>query len=99
MAAIEFGGDATFDPAVFAEFLTAQRDLGTKWAPRFVRVARAIPLTANNKVNKQPLRAEAWRDHGDPVWWRPGRELTYRPLTDADRAALTAEASQYRPGA
>lgn len=99
MAAIEFGGDATFDPAVFAEFLTAQRDLGTKWAPRFVRVARAIPLTANNKVNKQPLRAEAWRDQGDPVWWRPGRELTYRPLTDADRAALTAEASQYRPGA
>ena len=28
----------SFDPDEFAEFLDAQSDLGTKWAPRFVRV-------------------------------------------------------------
>jgi len=90
MAAIEYRDGYRFDPDEFATFLGQQPDLGTKWAPKFVRLASAIPLTANNKVNKQPLRAEAW-DCTDPVYWRPDRELVYRLLTDDDRAALAAE--------
>ena len=87
MAAIE----GEFDPDEFAAFLDAQPDLGTKWAPRFVRVVESMPLTANTKVDKKPLRTEAWVTD-DPVWWRPGRELSYRRLTSADVEALRADA-------
>lgn len=92
MAALELRPGEDFDPVAFGRFLADQPDLGTKWAPRYVRITADIPLTANNKVNKQPLRSQAWRCD-DPVWWRPGRELTYRPLTDADRETLAAEAA------
>lgn len=92
MAALELRPGEDFDPVAFGWFLADQPDLGTKWAPRYVRITADIPLTANNKVNKQPLRSEAWRC-ADPVWWREGRELTYRPLTDADRETLAAEAA------
>ncbi|HWB66760.1 MAG TPA: AMP-binding protein [Mycobacteriales bacterium] len=88
MAAIELG--TTFDAGGFGEFLAAQPDLGTKWAPRFVRLVEAMPLTATNKVDKAPLRAAGWATT-DPVFWRPGAEPTYRPLTAADRADLLAE--------
>ncbi|HEX4984203.1 MAG TPA: AMP-binding protein [Ilumatobacteraceae bacterium] len=94
MAAVEMAPGHTFDPGEFVEFLAAQHDLGTKWAPRFVRVIDSMPLTANNKVNKQPLRAEAWRCT-DPVWWRPAGDATYRLLTAGDRAALDAELAQH----
>ena len=94
MAAIEMAPGHEFDPAEFVEFLAAQRDLGTKWTPRFVRVIDAMPLTANNKVNKQPLRAEAWRCT-DPVWWRPAGDATYRLMTAGDRATLDAELAQH----
>jgi fatty-acyl-CoA synthase len=90
MATIELEPGATFDPDAFAEFLRAQRDLGTKWAPRFVRVTERLPLTGTNKVDKKPLRAQAW-ETTDPVWWRPAREDRYRPFTAADAAALRAE--------
>lgn len=90
MAALELQPGTTFDPAAFDAFLADQRDLGTKWAPSFVRIVEQIPLTANNKVHKPPLRAEGWQTT-DPVWWRPSRDAPLRPLTDADRAALVAE--------
>lgn len=93
MAAIELHPGAGFDPMAFAAFLAEQPDLGTKWAPRYVRITAAIPLTANSKVNKQPLRAEAWRC-SDEVWWRRGRDLTYELLTSAHRDALDAEAAE-----
>ena len=83
MAALELDGDARFDPAAFDEFLAGQPDLGTKWAPRFVRVTGAIPVTATGKVDRKPLRADRW-DTVEPVWWRPSRTETYRPLTHAD---------------
>ena len=38
MAAIELDEGETFDPDAFAAFLAEQPDLGTKWAPRYVRV-------------------------------------------------------------
>ncbi len=88
MAALELAGE--FDPVEFATFLAAQPDLGTKWAPRFVRLVPNMPLTSTNKVDKRPLRRERW-ECADPVWWRPGRELEYLPLDRAAAEALRAE--------
>ncbi|HEY6427866.1 MAG TPA: AMP-binding protein [Acidimicrobiales bacterium] len=82
MAALELKPETTFDEAAFAAFLKSQSDLGTKWAPTYVRVVDAIPTTATGKLNRKALRAD--RLTGDPVWWRPGRELDYRPLTSDD---------------
>jgi fatty-acyl-CoA synthase len=82
-----------FDPEAFGAFLRAQPDLGTKWAPRYVRVIEAMPLTGSNKVDKNPLRKEQWA-RGD-VWWRSGRGLDYRLLTDADRETLRAEFAEH----
>jgi acyl-CoA synthetase (AMP-forming)/AMP-acid ligase II len=90
MATLELEPGATFDPEAFAGFLAAQRDLGTKWAPRFVRVVAHLPLTGTNKVNKLGLRAERW-ETADPVWWRPEREDAYRLMTGSDVEALRAE--------
>ena len=77
------------DPAAFATFLSGQADLGTKWAPRFVRLVDAIPVTGADKVDKLPLRAEAWNAPG--VWWRPARAEQYAPFGADERAALEAE--------
>ncbi|WP_078506851.1 AMP-binding protein [Streptomyces viridochromogenes] len=73
----------TFDPLSFAEFLLSQPDLGTKMAPRFVRVVERMPVTATNKIHRAALRKEGVRC-ADPVWWRPPGEGVYRRLTSAD---------------
>ncbi|MFC4906749.1 AMP-binding protein [Actinomadura gamaensis] len=88
MAALELDG-RPFDPEGFAAFLAAQPDLGTKWAPRFVRVVEAMPLTATGKLDKRPLRRDRWTA-GD-IWWRPGRDLAYEPLDPAKAEAIRAE--------
>ncbi len=90
MAALELRPGGRFDPDDFARWLRRQPDLGAKWAPRLVRITGAMPLTATGKVRKSVLRAEAW-DCGEPVWHSPGRQLRYRPLTDAGRRALRGE--------
>jgi fatty-acyl-CoA synthase len=90
MAALELAPGERFDPAAFDAFLRTQRDLGTKWSPRFVRIVADMPLTANNKVHKGGLRAERW-DTTDPVWWRPIPGAALAPMTDDHRAALRAE--------
>jgi len=82
------------DPDAFAAFLSEQPDLGTKWAPRFVRVTGSIPLTPTNKVFKSPLRNEGWLT-ADPVWWRNGREPTYFPLGEDDRRRLAEELDRH----
>ncbi len=87
MAALELHPDAAFDAEGFTRFLEAQSDLGTKWAPRFVRVCTALPTTATSKVLTRALRAERWHC-ADPVWWRPGREPGYRRLDDSDVRTL-----------
>jgi fatty-acyl-CoA synthase len=101
MAAVELAPGAEFDPVGFADWLAAQPDLGTKWAPRFVRVSPSLPHTATGKVTKVQLREEGW-DGDDPVWWRPegaGGEAGYRLLTDADRATLAAQLAEHRTAA
>ncbi|HVU60605.1 MAG TPA: AMP-binding protein [Mycobacteriales bacterium] len=93
MCAIEPRPGASFDPVAFGAFLQAQPDLGTKWAPRFVRIVDAMPLTATNKVDKAPLRASGWA--AGAVWWRPGAELAYVPFGEADRATYQARFEEH----
>jgi fatty-acyl-CoA synthase len=87
MAAVQLRPGATFDPEGFAAFLAAQEDLGTKWAPRYVRICE-LPVTETNKVVKRQLRRQRW-DVDDPVWVRDGNDLRYRPLTPDEAATLT----------
>ncbi|MFG2717134.1 AMP-binding protein [Streptomyces sp. NPDC048416] len=83
MATLALADPASFDPARFAAFLAAQPDLGTKMAPRFVRLVRGLPVTATNKVRRGGLRREGFWS-GGPVWWRPPGARTYRRLTPDD---------------
>lgn len=88
MCALALRDGASFDPAAFAGFLAAQRDLGTKMSPRFVRVVPRLPVTATNKIHRVALRREGFHRAPDPVWWRPSGTDGYRPLTPADTARL-----------
>ncbi len=87
MAALELDADVTFDAEAFGTFLGTQPDLGTKWAPRFVRVVDAIPITTTGKVDRKPLRAERW-DPYEQIWWRPPGAGAYHPMSSDDVAAL-----------
>jgi len=94
MAALELLPGRTFDGDGFARFLDAQDDLGTKWAPAFVRLSGGLPQTASGKVTKGPLRAEGWWAADDPVVRRANADdgrATYVPFGPADAAGLLAE--------
>jgi fatty-acyl-CoA synthase len=86
MAALEWRDGASFDPDAFDQFLRAQRDLGPKWVPSFVRLERELPKLSSMKVNKKLLRAEAWQ--ASRVVWRPFKSETLRELTRDDRERL-----------
>jgi fatty-acyl-CoA synthase len=86
MAALELAGGAPFDAGEFDEFVHAQPDLGTKWAPAFVRVDEELPKLANLKLDKSRLRREAWTVDG--VWWRPVKGASLRPMSGEDRVQL-----------
>ncbi len=86
MFAVEVDDPARFDVEQLDEFLAEQRDMGTKWVPRFVRVAGELPKLASMKLDKTRLRREAWRAPG--VWWRPARGEPLRPVTRADAESL-----------
>ncbi|HVN38867.1 MAG TPA: AMP-binding protein [Myxococcota bacterium] len=88
MAALVLRPGARFDPEEFARFLAAQRDLGTKCAPRYVRISDALPMTPTNKILKRSLRRERW-ECADPVWLR-GAHGRYLRLDDAGRDRLRA---------
>jgi len=93
MAALELRAGRTFDADEFAAFLGAQRDLGTKWAPRFVRVVDALPVTGADKIAKLPLRIASWSPAPGEVWWRPGR--THARYERFDEAAAADLAHQF----
>lgn len=86
MAALQLAPGASFDPDEFAAFLGAQRDLGPKWVPSYVRVVDTFPMTETNKVLKRELVRQQF-DTTDPIWWRPGREVTYVPFTETPKEA------------
>ncbi len=90
MAALELVPGTAFDPDAFRAFLAAQADLGTKWAPRFVRLVSALPTTASDKTDKKPLRSQRW-ECDDPVWQRTERGDRYVPLTRDDVDRMVAE--------
>ena len=87
MVAIEMGNDADFSAVDFDTFMSQQRDLGTKWSPQIVRITKNMPLTANNKVHKPPLRSDKWRTT-DTVFWRTERNQPLTLMTEADKATL-----------
>jgi fatty-acyl-CoA synthase len=87
MATVLLAPGAAFEPDGFAGFLTDQSDLGTKWAPRYVRITDHLPETATTKVLKRVLRNEGWRCD-EEVWWRPEKGAGYRRLLDAEVDAL-----------
>ncbi len=89
MVALETVPGRPFDPDAFAEWLATQPDLGPKWVPRYVRVSTSLPQTATGKVTKVGLREEAWACD-EPIWWRPGADVRFQPLSGEDRAALDA---------
>jgi fatty-acyl-CoA synthase len=86
MAALTLRPGSRFDPEAFRAFLAAQRDLGTKQAPRYVRIAAALPSTETHKILKRVLRRERW-ECADPVWLRE-TDGRYRRLGAEDVAAL-----------
>jgi fatty-acyl-CoA synthase len=87
MAAIELRPGSAFDPDDFETFLGEQPDLGTKWAPRYVRVMDKIPVTETQKPMKRQLRRERW-DAPEPVFWRSAKGEALRPLSEGDRDDL-----------
>lgn len=89
MAALALRDGVRFDPEAFAAFLRDQSDLGTKMAPRFVRIVPAMPVTATNKVHRVRLRDEGFWS-GGAVWWSRGGS-PYVPFGDGRRAALVRE--------
>jgi fatty-acyl-CoA synthase len=89
MAAIVPRAGVTIGPGELGAFFKSQADLGQRQLPRFVRVTAALPRTATFKVVKRALAAERWGGP-DPVWWRPGRDQEFRPLTAQDAAGLDA---------
>lgn len=90
MCTIELQPGASFDANEFGAFLAEQPEMGAKWWPRFIRVTEQIPLTASNKVNKGPLRAQAWVTD-DPVFARVGRTAEYVALDEEGRRLLEKE--------
>jgi fatty-acyl-CoA synthase len=88
MAAVQLRpGVDSLDASSLAEFLGSQGDLGTKWAPRFVRMSASLPITLTNKVLKRGLRAERW-NCAEPVLWQPEKGGHFRLLTPREAAAL-----------
>ncbi len=92
MAALVLRSEARFETREFASFLAGQRDLSPKWLPTYVRIATELPQTATSKVLKNQLRWQKFRPDRcpDPIYWRPGRELTFEPFSRANYDALCA---------
>ncbi|SCF59280.1 AMP-binding protein [Streptomyces sp. Ncost-T10-10d] len=91
MAAVEIAAGTRFEDLDLPGFLDRQEDLGTKGAPRFVRVSHALPTTGSNKLRKKEMQLDGWRTD-DPVYRWAGRgRPAYTPMTDEDKAALRGE--------
>ncbi|HET7407388.1 MAG TPA: AMP-binding protein [Mycobacteriales bacterium] len=79
-----------FDPSGFAQWVADQPDTSPQWVPRFLRVSADLPRTATGKIVVRRLAEDRW-DAPDEVWWRDGDDLTMRPFTPADAAAVEQE--------
>jgi fatty-acyl-CoA synthase len=91
MAAIVLRDDAPFDGSGFATWVDAQPDVGPKWRPRYVRVARELPTTGTNKIVKRVLSSQKYRLDlvgDDELWVRERGATAYRRFTADDEAGL-----------
>lgn len=95
MCAVEMDQEHSFDAAEFGRFLETQPDLGGKWWPSFVRVVACVPFTGSGKVDKAPLRREAWATRSDPVYVRVEKTSAYVLLDVTGRERLEAEFRQH----
>lgn len=93
MATVQMVVDADFDPDAFAAFLADQPDLGTKWAPRLLRVTAALPVTATSKVDKPQLRRMLWG--GDEPVFERRRDGSYVQLDASARARIEQEFAEH----
>ena len=87
MAAVQLRPGANFDGVLFDQFLSEQSDLGTKWAPTYIRICDELPITATTKVLKQTLRSDALATT-DEVYSRSARSGPYILMSDADKVDL-----------
>ena len=94
MASVQLAVGARFDPDAFGRFLSEQPDLGTKWAPRYLRLVESIPVTATRKISKPQLRRQSWLVQ-DPVYVGDTRTHEYRLLDEDGRAQLLAAFERY----
>ncbi|MFE5260650.1 AMP-binding protein [Streptomyces coelicoflavus] len=91
MAAVEIPDGTRLEDLDLPGFLARQEDLGTKGAPRYVRVSHALPTTGSNKLRKKEMQLDGWRTD-DPVYRWTGRGgPAYAPMTDDDKTALRDE--------
>ncbi|WP_328558937.1 AMP-binding protein [Streptomyces coelicoflavus] len=91
MAAVEIPDGTRFEDLDLPGFLARQEDLGTKGAPRYVRVSHALPTTGSNKLRKKEMQLDGWRTD-DPVYRWTGRGgPAYAPMTGDDKTALRDE--------
>ncbi|MGW2589830.1 AMP-binding protein [Streptomyces sp. NPDC001515] len=91
MAAVEIPEGTAFESLDLPAFLDRQEDLGTKGAPRFVRVSHALPTTGSNKLRKKEMQLDGWRTD-DPVYrWEGRGRPAYALMSDDDKAALREE--------
>jgi fatty-acyl-CoA synthase len=85
MVSVVLRDGVAFEPVAFAEWIDHQGDLGPKWRPRFVRVARELPRTPTHKVLHRQLQHEKFRlDRigNDAVFVRDRGEPAYHQLVD-----------------
>lgn len=96
MASVEVADPDSFDVEGFAEYLSAQEDLGGKGIPRFLRVSADLPVTGSNKVLKRELQEQRWHTD-EPVFWWAGRGAPeFLRMTSEDKTALDAQFMAYR---
>ncbi len=88
MAAIEVPDGTCFDDLDLPAFLAAQENLGTKAAPRFVRISSSLPTTGSGKLRKKEIQAEGWRTADSVYRWVGRGAPSYELMTDDDKAAL-----------
>jgi fatty-acyl-CoA synthase len=98
MAACVLGDGLVLTPAELTEFLSAQQDLSPKAWPRFVRINRALPQTATNKILKRELIREGVTAGDGVLWQRPDRETSYVPMVPAEHRVGLVEPSNSRCG-
>ena len=91
MTALVLHDEATFEIEGFAAWLDAQPDLSPRWQPRYVRVSRALPLTATNKVLVRELvqqNLHADRVGGDDIYVRRRGAAAFRLFSADDETDL-----------